>query len=149
MTSSKFSRLVDRTNRLVDQTKRTLSREPRTLTQTVEHPQGLDVVSEGHDPIIDIVTIHGLNGHREKTWMAENGVHWLRDLLPEDLPQARILCWGYDANTHTSSDRASSQYLHDYAITLVSDLCRKRKLTNSTDRPIIFVAYSLGGLFLN
>ncbi|KAL6362010.1 hypothetical protein LRP88_05493 [Fusarium phalaenopsidis] len=66
--------------------------------------------------------MHGLNGHREKTWTAENGVHWLRDLLPEDLPQARILCWGYDANTH-AADR-------------------------SIDRPIIFVAHSLGGLVL-
>lgn len=76
-----------------------------------------------------IVALHGLNGHREKTWTAENGVHWLRDLLPEDLPQARILCWGYDANTH-ATDRVSWQYLYDHAITLVSDLCRKRKLTN-------------------
>jgi hypothetical protein len=76
-----------------------------------------------------IVALHGLNGHREKTWIAENGVHWLRDLLPEDLPQARILCWGYDANTH-AADRVSSQYLYNHARTLVSDLCRKRKLTN-------------------
>jgi hypothetical protein len=37
---------------------------------------------------------YSVNGHREKTWTAENGVHWLRDLLPEDLPQARILCGG-------------------------------------------------------
>jgi hypothetical protein len=140
MASSKLSRLVDRT-------KRALSREPRTLSQTVEHPQGLDVVSEGHDPIVDIVALHGLNGHREITWTAENGVHWLRDLLPEDLPQARILCWGYDANTH-AADRVSWNYLYDHATNLVSDLCRKRKMTNSIDRPIIFVAHSLGGIVL-
>ena len=66
---------------------------------------------------------------REKTWTAENGVHWLRDLLPEDLPHARILCWGYDVKTH-ATDRVSWQYLYDHARTLVSDLCRKRKLTN-------------------
>lgn len=53
MASSKFSLLVDRTNRLVDRTKRTLSREPRTLSQPVEHPQDLEVVSEGHDPIVE------------------------------------------------------------------------------------------------
>ncbi|KAH6627252.1 hypothetical protein B0J18DRAFT_366270 [Chaetomium sp. MPI-SDFR-AT-0129] len=129
MAPSKISRLVDRTNRLVDRTKRTLSPAPRTLSQAVGHPQGLDVVSEGQNPIVDIVALHGLNGHREKTWTAKNGVHWLRDLLPEDLPQARILCWGYDANTH-ASDRVNSQYLHNHARTLVSDLYRKRKLTN-------------------
>ncbi|KAK3297151.1 uncharacterized protein B0H64DRAFT_416349 [Chaetomium fimeti] len=116
-------------SRFVDRTKQVLSRKPRSPSQRVEHPQGLEVVSEGQDPIIDIVALHGLNGHREKTWTAENGVHWLRDLLPEDLPQARILCWGYDANTH-ATDRVSWQYLYDHARTLVSDLCRKRKLTN-------------------
>jgi hypothetical protein len=48
MVPSRFSRLVDRT-------KRALSREPRTLSQSVEHPQGLEVVSEGHDPIVEYV----------------------------------------------------------------------------------------------
>jgi hypothetical protein len=43
-------------SRLVDRTKQALSREPRTPSQTVEHPQGLEVVSEGgHDPIIEYV----------------------------------------------------------------------------------------------
>lgn len=73
--------------------------------------------------------MHGLNGHREKTWTASNGVHWLRDLLPHDVPQARIFSWGYDANTHAGS-RVSCKYLYDYALALVSDLCRKRKLTD-------------------
>lgn len=75
-----------------------------------------------------IVAIHGLNGHREKTWTADNGVHWLRDLLPKDLPTVRILTWGYDANTH-ASDRVSCQYLYDHALDLVADLTRKRTLT--------------------
>ncbi|KAJ4161661.1 uncharacterized protein LMH87_007687 [Akanthomyces muscarius] len=114
---------------------------------TVEHPQGLEVVFEGRDPIVDVVALHGLNGHREKTWTAENGTNWLRHLLPDNLPRARILCWGYDANTH-ATDRVSWQHLYDHARTLVSDLCRKRKMTDSTNRPIIFVAHSLGGLVL-
>jgi hypothetical protein len=66
--------------------------------------------------------VHGLNGHCEKTW------NWLRDLLPHDLPNARILSWGYDANTHSSS-RVSCQYLFDHARTLVSDLCLEREVT--------------------
>ncbi|EAQ83136.1 hypothetical protein CHGG_10954 [Chaetomium globosum CBS 148.51] len=126
--------MASRFSRLVDRTKQVLSREPPRTGRTsqgvaVEHPQGLEVVSEGQDPIVDIVALHGLNGHRERTWTAENGVHWLRDLLPEDLPHARILCWGYNANTH-AADRVSWQSLYDHARTLVSDLCRKRKLTN-------------------
>jgi hypothetical protein len=85
-----------------------------------------------------IVALHGLNGHRGKTWTAENGTHWLRDLLPEDLPHARILCWGYDANTH-AAEGVSWKYLYDHAIALVSDLCRKRQMTNVSARRLHFV----------
>jgi hypothetical protein len=75
------------------------------------------------------VAVHGLNGHRAKTWTAKNGVHWLRDLLPDDLPNVRILCWGYDANIYAGS-RVSCQYLYDHARVLVSDLTRDRLITN-------------------
>lgn len=76
-----------------------------------------------------VVAIHGLNGHRERTWTAANGKLWLRDLLPQRLPRARIMAWGYDSNTHSSS-LISAQYLHDHADTLVSDLCLERALTS-------------------
>ncbi|KAI3326402.1 hypothetical protein HD806DRAFT_405775 [Xylariaceae sp. AK1471] len=114
-------------------------------TAAVEHPQGLEVVCEDPEASLDIVAVHGLNGHREKTWTAANGVHWLRDLLPKDLPGIRVLTWGYDANTH-ASDRVSCHYLYDHSLELVADLTRKRTLTQSIERPIIFVAYSRGDL---
>ncbi|KAF2178451.1 hypothetical protein K469DRAFT_718263 [Zopfia rhizophila CBS 207.26] len=109
--------------------------EPSTSSASAESakrasgtPQGLRVVAEGINPIVDIVAVHGLNGHRDKTWTASNGVNWLRDLLPQDLPNARIMTWGYDANTHSGS-RVSCQYLYDHARSLVADLCLKRQLT--------------------
>ena len=74
-----------------------------------------------------IVAVHGLNGHREKTWMVDN-VNWLRDFLPLQIPDARILSWGYDVTTHSTSP-ISHQYLYDHATTLVSDLCLERRLT--------------------
>lgn len=74
-----------------------------------------------------IVAVHGLNGHREKTWTVDT-VNWLRDLLPSDVPHARILSWGYNASTHSTS-QISGQYLYDHARTLISDLCLKRRLT--------------------
>ncbi|MCJ1439073.1 hypothetical protein MMC27_008464 [Xylographa pallens] len=61
--------------------------------------------------------------------------------------EARIMAWGYDSNTHSSS-LISAQYLHDYADTLVSDLCLERALTSTQKRPIIFIVHSLGGLVL-
>uniref|UniRef100_A0A8H7TR42 DUF676 domain-containing protein n=1 Tax=Bionectria ochroleuca TaxID=29856 RepID=A0A8H7TR42_BIOOC len=127
------------------------SEDPASMPElphaTTNTPQGLEVVFPGDNPIVDIIAVHGLNGHREKTWTAANKINWLRHLLPDDLPSARIMCWGYDANTHDSS-RVSCQYLYDHAQTLVSDLCRKRRLTDSVKRPIIFVAHSLGGIIV-
>jgi hypothetical protein len=68
------------------------------------------------------------HGSRDKTWTAGNRVHWLRNLLPHDLMRARILSWGYDANTHSGS-RVSCQYLYSHAQTLVANLCLERQLT--------------------
>ncbi|RGP79315.1 tetratricopeptide-like helical domain [Fusarium longipes] len=95
-----------------------------------KHPQGLNVLSDGVEPVVDIVAVHGLNGHREKTWTSDNGVYWLRDFLPTDVPNARIFSWGYDANTHAVSG-TSSMFLYDHARSLVADLTRRRKLTNA------------------
>ncbi|KAF2434895.1 hypothetical protein EJ08DRAFT_581701, partial [Tothia fuscella] len=91
--------------------------------------QGLKVVAEGEQPVVDIIAVHGLNGHRDNTWTAANDIHWLRDLLLTDIPNARIICWGYDANTY--GDRVSCQYLYDHAGQLVSDLCLERRLTKA------------------
>ncbi len=75
------------------------------------------------------MAIHGLNGHREKTWTASNDKLWLRDFLPQRLPTARIIAWGYDASTH-GINPISTQHLHDHADKLISDLCLERALTS-------------------
>lgn len=46
---------------------------------------------------MDIIAIHGLNGNAYSTWRHKNGTLWLRDLLPNDLPGARIFTYGYPA----------------------------------------------------
>ncbi|VUC28876.1 unnamed protein product [Clonostachys rosea] len=110
-------------------------------------PQGLYVVFEGEDPVVDILAVHGLNGHLDKTWTAANGTHWLRDLLPEDIPHSRILLWGYDSRVRGAS-RVSSLNIEEHAQNLVSDLCLLRETTNTMKRPIIVIAHSLGGLIV-
>jgi len=70
-----------------------------------------------------------LNGHREKTWTAENGTMWLKDLLPNQLPQARILTYGYDTRTH-GLEELSHQSLNNHGINLLSSLCLVREKTN-------------------
>ena len=46
-----------------------------------------------------IVFIHGLTGDRESTWTVKGAAAgWPESLLPNDLPQARIILYGYDAD---------------------------------------------------
>jgi hypothetical protein len=94
-------------------------------------PWGLKVLVASDNPTIDIVAIHGLNGHRERTW-SQNGHLWLRDFLPELIPEARILTWGYDADTHRRSE-ISRQLLYDHAINLITDLSLEREMSEESD----------------
>ena len=49
-------------------------------------------------PRDSIVFVHGLTGGREKTWKAKSAAApWPQTLLPSELPNVRILTFGYDA----------------------------------------------------
>ncbi|KAK5625580.1 hypothetical protein RRF57_001296 [Xylaria bambusicola] len=86
-----------------------------------------------------IVFIHGLTGHREQTWTGKYGTFWPKDLLPKDIPNARILTWGYDADIVHFFNKHSKKELNDHSSQLCADLA-------APDRPIIFVVHSLGGV---
>jgi len=100
--------------------------------------------------IVDIVFIHGLRGDAEGTltWTGDkrNHVFWPKDLLPEDVKNARILTWGYDSKFGKFWTESSNKDIDSYSNNLCSDLKGLRSTTSTTDRPIIFVTHSLGGL---
>ncbi|PVF91600.1 hypothetical protein CPB86DRAFT_685132, partial [Serendipita vermifera] len=106
---------------------------------------GFKELSPGQDPVVDIVAIHGLDGHRERSWTAANGTMWLKDLLPLDIPNARILTYGYDSDTRRFT-HTSTQSIFQHAETFVADLTQVR--SGNPERPIIFLAHSLGGIVL-
>ncbi|KAH0533344.1 hypothetical protein TsFJ059_001927 [Trichoderma semiorbis] len=70
---------------------------------------GLSVVYEAENspPIVDIVFVHGLQGHpRKRKEKKQNSpenddqfkpIFWPADLLPKECPNARILTFGYDS----------------------------------------------------
>ncbi|KAG8845944.1 hypothetical protein FRB91_001307, partial [Serendipita sp. 411] len=70
---------------------------------------------------------------------------WLRDLLPHDFPNARILTYGYDANTRSFA-QMSTQNIFRHAEAFAEDLSTLRR--KHSQRPIIFLAHSLGGIIL-
>ena len=94
-----------------------------------------------------IVFVHGLTGNREKTWTHKSTkTFWRRELLPLDLPDARILTYGYDADIVKVMNTASSSTLRDNGKAFAEDLAARRRRTKTVNRPLILVAHSLGGL---
>jgi hypothetical protein len=111
------------------------------LTEVYNHP----------DAKVDIVLVHGLNGHPQKTWTSPKGVFWPTQLLPASLKssQARILVYGYNADVYSFGDRGpSSDLIHNHAETLLNSLKSNRTLEEVEDHPIIWIAHSLGGILV-
>ncbi|KAJ5228284.1 hypothetical protein N7489_008992 [Penicillium chrysogenum] len=103
------------------------------------------------EPTIDIVFVHGLNGHPHDSWTSKTtGCFWPTDLLPDVLASLcpRILTYGYNANVTAFTDGASRDSVVSHAETLASSLAANRNLRDCSNRPIIFICHSLGGLIV-
>lgn len=71
-----------------------------------------------------VVAIHGINGHCVNSWTnAKSGTYWLRDLLPEKLPLARIMTFQYDAKVLGNK---STYGIRDIAAQLLNELVQCR-----------------------
>lgn len=88
--------------------------------------------ADGLKAVADIVFIHGLTGRSEKTWLdKQSGVYWPIDLLATDVPNARILAFGYDADVVKLLGAVSQNNLQSHAEALLSDLAALRDETNT------------------
>ncbi|KAI1359009.1 Alpha/Beta hydrolase protein [Xylaria arbuscula] len=125
-------------------------KQPQLLSPSKKLPTmseySLDVVVEGQDPKVDIVFVHGLGGQKQRTW-TRDGIFWPGQLLPTDVPEARILVFGYDANVvRLDPSNITKAELHANADDLCSKLTAERSnVLEVASRPI-FIAHSLGGL---
>ncbi|KAH0563421.1 hypothetical protein GP486_002011 [Trichoglossum hirsutum] len=97
---------------------------------------------EGNTSGTDLVFVHGLRGSRLKTW-SSGDIFWPRSLLKDDVKNARVITWGYDASVANVFTYASKESIFGHADTLLSDLARLRR---GITRPIVFICHSLGGL---
>ncbi|KAF3479854.1 WD40/YVTN repeat-like-containing domain [Arthroderma uncinatum] len=112
--------------------------------------RGLNCVYRLEEPskaVVDIVFVHGLTGSSENTWThPDSNLHWPRQLLKEDIPNARIFTFGYDADVASFWGGASQNRLTNHAENMIKDLVDERSDTKTDDRELLFVAHSLGGL---
>ncbi|KAL0631516.1 hypothetical protein Q9L58_009624, partial [Maublancomyces gigas] len=109
-----------------------------------KHFYGLPLSDSGQQTTVDIFAVTGLAGHAFGLWKARNGTAmWLRDFLPEYVPTARIMTYGYDSTLVNSDSTAS---IREFSQNFLEALSTVRRANSR--RPIIFIGHSLGGLAL-
>ncbi|KAI9840817.1 MAG: hypothetical protein M1837_001290 [Sclerophora amabilis] len=115
---------------------------------------------------VDIVAVHGIGGHPFDTWTwsaksskptsdleskskldptkpeGPNEILWLKDLLSIDLPTARVMTFGFERGVSFKK----STPITDLAKSLLECLMGKRSKDLEQQRPLIFLAHSMGGL---
>jgi hypothetical protein len=126
---------------------------------------GLRVLHTPSKPIVDIIFVHGLTGNSYGTWLEERSeTYWPVGLLREDVQNARIMTYGYDADVIKLRGQVSDNNLRGYSTSLLEDLSATRSRDKSVrlsfvqnalcslcyqeKRKIIFIVHSLGGLLL-
>ncbi|KAK2597342.1 hypothetical protein QQS21_006038 [Conoideocrella luteorostrata] len=98
------------------------------------------------DGVTDIVAVHGLNGHYEKTWTEEvSQYNWLRDSFTgaSETITARVMSFAYNAKVQSSKSTAD---IFDFAAQLLECLLSQRETVIEQRRPIVFICHSLGGI---
>ena len=119
------------------------SRSEHFMAQKLEDFDNLEcVVQPATGSILfDVVAIHGLSSTWQDTWSSQpQSRSWLRDLLPKEIPNARVWTYGYDVREHISHDLIASR-----SQSLLDSFETQRE---DPKRPVIFIAHSLGGIVL-
>ena len=100
-------------------------------------------------PGVDIIFIHGLQGHPERSWIGTNTankkVFWPLEALPEDRPDVRVMTYGYDSRISRGPMQGACQMnISEQGRAFLSNIVAQRR--NCQGRPLVIVAHSLGGL---
>ncbi|KAJ2900154.1 hypothetical protein MKZ38_002568 [Zalerion maritima] len=99
----------------------------------------------------DIVAVHGLGGNPYWSWVGTRKdtsgtkveIDWLRELLPKFVPRCRVLSFGYQSHY---LKHAPKRDITNCAEELLHALSNYRLASRSSQRPIIFLCHSLGGI---
>lgn len=91
------------------------------------------------------MVVHGLNGHAQRTVThPETLVYWPRDLLPEKVPSARVLTYGYKSST--TREISEAQNVLNISLQLIVNIKDYRREEKEKERDIVLICHSLGGI---
>ena len=80
--------------------------------------------------IDSIVIVNGLNGHPRHSLKAdgpsETRFRWLEELLPQNIPSARVMLFGYESNNPGDKNLLSADGLSHAAEALLAALLSNR-----------------------
>ncbi|RPB14008.1 hypothetical protein P167DRAFT_534622 [Morchella conica CCBAS932] len=109
----------------------------------------LTVLHSDPKACVDIIAVHGLGGHAFRSWTFRGpgsngaGAMWLRDFLPDEISQSRIMTYGYNSDI---LDTDSVAGIRAYGLSLLNIINDMRTTSKEKKRPIIFICHSLGGI---
>jgi hypothetical protein len=89
---------------------------------------GIKILYYPSPAAIDIVFIHGLTGNAYSTWLHKStNIHWPRDLIKDDITDARVMTFGYDVDVAHFWGQVAQDGISGYARDLLGKLARKRQ----------------------
>ncbi|KAF8243669.1 hypothetical protein K440DRAFT_38565 [Wilcoxina mikolae CBS 423.85] len=110
------------------------------------HFYGLTPLSGSQNVVADVVAVTGLAGHAFGSWRSRETYRmWLKDFLPHDVKNIRIMSYGY--NSSLVGETKTDNRLLDHKRHFIEQLENARPSTEK-NRPIIFMGHSLGGILI-
>ena len=78
-------------------------------------------------------------GGSASTWRhQETGAYWPNTFLVDDIPNARILAFGYDADVVNFWSPASKNRIGNHALNMLGGLCGMREKSDSVRASVMF-----------
>ncbi|KUI70689.1 Serine/threonine-protein phosphatase 6 regulatory ankyrin repeat subunit B [Cytospora mali] len=114
--------------------------------RTLTNPDPINVLWDPPGANVDIVAVHGLGCSVETTWMHKRSKQlWLKDFLHLDFPKARIMTFRHNSSWDSN---APVKDLSDYGRQFLGALEGRRTAAEASERPLILVGHSFGGLII-
>src|ERR1700674_1433311 len=105
------------------------------------HLTELFQITAPNNPAVDIVFVHGLDGHPRATWDLDNAESW-STWITSAIPQARIWSLGY--RVRSSNWFGGGMPLTPRARNVLAVLNSEL----NSNKPIVFICHSYGGLLV-